>query len=223
MLVVDRVELHVLNLAREVWELDRRDAARSEQHGHTADEIVQIRHVGEHVFRDDQIGRAMRCAQAFRGLDPEKRNVGRHAFGDGDRRDVGGRLDAEYRDAGREEILQQVSVVTRKLDNERGRIEAFALDGKLDVALGMREPRVGIRRKIGVVAEDRFGGFERFKLDQKTTLADERVQRIGRLHLAQLRFTAITVRERRHAEVAKRARERGGAGTAKAWCHRFIS
>ena len=55
MLVVDRVELIALHQAYQVGKLHRDHAGRLQRDLHTGDEVVQIRHVGQHVVADQEI------------------------------------------------------------------------------------------------------------------------------------------------------------------------
>ena len=60
-LVVDRVELDLLDQFEEMGKFDGRRAGGLQQRSDAGDEVVQPRHMGQHVVADDQIG-----APAFR-------------------------------------------------------------------------------------------------------------------------------------------------------------
>ncbi len=82
--------------------LDRDETVRCQQRRDSADEIVDVGHVGEHVVGDHQIGRADLVAHALRQRDAEELVDRRHAALARDGGDVGGRIDAEHFDAARE-------------------------------------------------------------------------------------------------------------------------
>ena len=100
--------------------------------------------------------------------------------------DVGGRLDAERPDAAGDGVLQEVAVVARDLDDERVRPEAEPLDRQVDVVACVTDPRVGVRREVGVVAEDVLGRDVGRQLHQQAGRADAHVQRVERLALVEL-------------------------------------
>ena len=88
---------------------------------HAGDEVVEVGHLGQHVVADQQVGavplaaRAGSRARRAEELDERRRpRCSTRAFGD-----VGGRLDAEHRNAVLDEVLQQVAVVARELDDQR--------------------------------------------------------------------------------------------------------
>ena len=86
-------------------------------------------HVGEHVVAEQQVG-LMPRAREPRSRSRRRRTrppSGRPARV-GRPRDVGGRLDAEHRDAALHEVLQQVAVVAGDLDDLAAASEAEALD-----------------------------------------------------------------------------------------------
>ena len=68
--------------------------------------------------------------------------------------DVRGGLDAERRNAALDDVLQQVAVVARQLHHEAVRVEPEALHRHLHVVARVRDPGVGVRREVGVLAED---------------------------------------------------------------------
>ena len=128
---------------------------------------------------------------------------------------IGGGIDAEHRNAARLEILQQVAVVARHLDDARLRPELEALGHHAGIAFRVREPRGGIGREIGVVAvEVRLGRLHVLDLHQLAVAAHEGLERIERLGIARLRRVAHGVRDRRHAEIDEHMRKRRAARAA---------
>ena len=88
-------------------------------------EVVQVRHLGEDVVADDQVGRpALRDELAAAVSAAEELDERRDAALDRRRGDVGGRLDAEDGNAPRDEVLEEVAVVARELDDAGARAEA---------------------------------------------------------------------------------------------------
>ena len=114
----------------------------------------------------------------------------------------------------RDEIAQQVAVVARQLDDRALGIEAESLDDLLGVLPGVLEPRLRIRREIGILGEDRLGPHVLLQLDEEAPLADEYVQRIEGSIWFSWSCAQVTLAERRHAEVHERvigvARRRSG-------------
>ena len=117
-LVVDGVELVLVDQPHDVGELHRQHAARREDDLHAGDEVVEIRHLREHVVAEEQVGRAAVRRELLGQLDSEEAHQGGHALRFGGRGDVGRRLDAERRDAGLDEPLQEIAVVARQLDDQ---------------------------------------------------------------------------------------------------------
>jgi hypothetical protein len=86
MLVIDGVELHALDQAQQVGEFDADDTVRLEGGGQPGDEIVDVRHMRQHVVRHDQVRREparhkiARCCPAektrFRGDTNAPRGLG---------------------------------------------------------------------------------------------------------------------------------------------------
>ena len=84
------------------------------------DEVVEVRHVREHVVAEQQVGLAALGRQRARPLDAEELARASGCPSLGHRGDVRRRLDAEHRHAALHEVLQQVAVVGRDLDDQAG-------------------------------------------------------------------------------------------------------
>ena len=106
-------------------------------------------------------------------------------------------------------VLQEVAVVAGDLDHEGVLAEAEPVDRGVDEALGVRHPRVAVRREVGVVAEDVLGRDVRRQLDQQALRADPDVQRVEGLALVELVGREVALARRRHAEVDERVGELG--------------
>ena len=65
MLVIDRVELHIVDQVQQMREFDREHAVGLEQDRGAGDEIVDVGHMGQHVLGGEEIG-AMAVAAASR-------------------------------------------------------------------------------------------------------------------------------------------------------------
>jgi hypothetical protein len=213
-LVVDRVELVLVHELEQVGELHRDHAARLEQELHAADEIIDVRHVRQHVVAEQEIRPALLGGDRGRGLPAEELDGRRDALGDRGLRDVRCRLDAATRHAARDEVLQQIAVVARDLHDQRLRAELQPPDHRFDVAPGVLHPAVGVRREVGVVGKDVVGCDVHLQLHQEAALAHPGVQRIEALHVIQLVRLNVRLTKRRHAEIDERVVELLGAEAA---------
>src|SRR3954470_7075196 len=81
--------------------------------------------------------------------------------------DVASRLDAEHADAARDEVLEQVAVVARRLDDEVLRAEPEVLDHRVRVVTRVLDPAVRVRGEVGVLREDRLGRDELGELHEQ--------------------------------------------------------
>ena len=146
------------------------------------------------------------------GVLPKELDDGGDALPDGDLGHVRRRLDAQARDAPGHEVLEQVSVVACELDHLVLRAETKPLDHLLGVDPAVLDPAIGVRGKVGVVAEDVLGAHVGLELDQKTLAADVGVERVERLHLVELVATHVAFAKRRHPQVHE--------SMAAAWSHK---
>ncbi len=119
-----------------------------------------------------------------RGVAIEKFHQRRDALLNRNGGHVGGRLDAEDRDLFFDKILKQIAVIAGNFHDQTLPIDGETVDHVVGISLGMREPTVGIRGEVEVVAENVFWSDELLKLDQEAFSADIDVKRVRRLHLA---------------------------------------
>jgi hypothetical protein len=105
MFVIDGVVLQALEEPGEVRELERGRAVRGKQDRDAVDEIIEIRHLGEHVVPDHQVGDVPLRAQPLGKLDAEELDERRDASLLRCLRDVCRRVDAEYGNAPGQEVL----------------------------------------------------------------------------------------------------------------------
>ena len=115
--------------------------------------------------------------------------------------DVQRRLDPKCRDPARDEIPKEITIVASHLDDKAVRGQAAPADHRRRELCGVGEPRIGIGREIGVLAEDRLGSHVVGKLREQAGLADLDAQRVERLHLVELVRPQEALAQRRHAEV----------------------
>src|SRR5690606_19737091 len=78
-LVVDRIELPLSNELQEMGKLEGDRAMRREQEPQPRDEIVEVRHVGEHVVADDEVGLTAAAYELLGEAAAEEGDLGRHA------------------------------------------------------------------------------------------------------------------------------------------------
>ena len=221
-LVVDGVELAPLDQLQKMVELEGQDAVVRHESPEPAREAVQVGRVGEDVVRDDEIGAPVLTGDPLADLGAEELLDRGNAPLPRDGGDVPGRLDPEHTDAERLHELEEIPVVARDLDDEAPGPEAEPLRDRLDVAARMLEPRLGVRREVGVLPEDALRRDDGRQLDEEARPADEREQRIHRFRPVELVGLEVGVREWRRAEICEhllqlRAAEAADAG--KRPCH----
>ena len=215
MLVVDRVELVLAQQAQQVRELERRHAVGLEQRREAGDEVVDVGNVGQDVVGGDEVDLPARRRQLARELDAEEALDDLEAERTCRARGARRRLDAVARDAGLLHVAKKVAVVGRDLADQAGAAQAEALAHRLDIGLGMRQPRRRERAEVGVVvAEQGLAAGVVLGLHQPAALAHEQAQRIPELGRAQSRFGQVGVRRRRAAQVEADTVELGGAMAA---------
>ena len=98
--------------------------------------------------------------------------LGRDALCARDFRDVGRGLDAETRNRFCNEMLQEIAVVTRDLDDLGIVPQAEPLADRLHVPPGVLHPGIRVGREIRVVAEDLVRRDEFVDLHEETIAAD---------------------------------------------------
>ena len=207
-LVVDGVELHALDQAQQVRELHRDRAARGEQVFHAADEVVDVGHVGQHVVAQQQVGLAVFAGDVGGGGPAHEAHRRRDTLADGHLGDVGGRLDPQHRDAGGDEVLEQVAVVAGDFHHAAVRAQLEAIRGHHGVTARMFDPARRVGREVGVLAEDRVRRHELLQLHQVAVVADVGVQRVEGLHVAELVRRDVRLAQRAHAQIDEAGAQR---------------
>ena len=221
-LVVDGVELVVLHQLEQVRELHGDDAVGGEQHRHSRDEVVEIGHVGQHVVAEEEVGADALATRLAGQLGAEELDACRDAAFNRRRRDVRGRLDPEHGDAALDEVLEQVAVVARDLDDLAVGAEAEPLRHIADVGTGVLEPAPRERREVRVVAEDvlrrlEFGQLHEEAVARRRRRAAGRTVRLDRAGQAPGRsWRAATCRGRRTTRAARAPQNRQGVAVTPA-------
>ncbi len=185
--MVDRVVLEVLHELREVRELERRGAVGREERRDAGGEVVDVGHLGEDVVPEDEVRVPALAREPRAELRPEELGDRLDTSRDRCLGDVQRRLDPQHGDALREEVLQEIPVVRRELDDEALRPEREPLAHLLDVLPRVLDPRVRVRGEVRVLAEDLLGRGELGNLGEPAALADPDVERIERLADARAR------------------------------------
>ncbi len=204
-LVVDRVELGALHQREQVLHLDRYPAVVRDERPQATGEPDDVRDVGVDVVQADQVGRPVLSADLLPGLRREERRERGHALRPRGLADVHRRLDPQAPDASLCDVLQQVAVVARHLDDERRRPELETLDGRIDEPPRVLHPRTGKRREVGVLGERLLRRDQRRELGEQAGLAHPDVQRVGQLRALQRAFGEEQLARRGRAEVHEAA------------------
>jgi len=181
MLVVDRVELDLRHEVEQVGEFDAQGACRLEGHREPGHEVVEVGHVGQNVVGDDEIRTPAAPHQIRGGFSTEEAGLRGHSARHGGGGDVGGRLDAQHRDAGGDEVLQQIAVVARHLQDQALGSQVEVGDGGKGESPTVFEPAIRMGGEVGVVLEQRTGRHHRLELDQQAAVAHQGVERVAGL------------------------------------------
>ena len=213
-LVVDGVELIALDQPLQVRELHRDDTLRGQQGAQALHEVVDVRHVGQHVVAGDQVGLAVFGGNGAAGGFAEELHRGGHAALDGHLGHVGRRLHTQHRDARSDEVLQQVAVVAGDFHHLVLCTQVEALDGPVGVAPAVLHPARRVGAEVGVLAEDVLGGDELLQLHQEAVFADLGVQREERLHVVELMGCDVRLAQRAQPQVDEGVAQRRAAKAA---------
>ena len=143
--MVDSVELIFGDQALEMRHLDGDDAFGRQEMRHAGDEIVELRHLRQHIVGHDQIGAVTFSHHLRRSFGAEKGVERRNAGLPRRLGNIGSRLDAEHRHAEADKMLQQIAVIAAELDNEAFRAKPEPAFDHFAIAAGMRHPggRIG--------------------------------------------------------------------------------
>src|SRR5215471_16323130 len=115
MLMIDGVELILVDETLKMGKLERDHTIRSYHVRHSRRKVIKIGDLCQHVVADDEISRAtlrhyLSCERQAKKLN-EGRNIPLlRGFGY-----IGSRLDTNYPDTQRQEVLKQISIVASDL------------------------------------------------------------------------------------------------------------
>src|ERR1700730_2618284 len=171
MLMVNRIDLALGAQTHQVREFKSDDALIVQQYLQSLDEIVQVRNVGQDVVANDEIGAHALSAQCPRGSLTEEVDTRRNSSGAGYHGDVSRRLYAQDRNPAVNKVLQQIPVITCDFDDFALGADSESLDHRANICLRVTEPRLAIRREVGIVAENLFWTLPFLELDQKAFAA----------------------------------------------------
>ena len=101
----------------------------------------------------------------------EEFGFSRYAPVDRNGRDIRCRFNSKAPDTPANEVLEEVSVVAGKLDDERMLVQSETLRHGLNVSLCVRYPTIGIGREVGIVTEDVLRRHELLQLNQSADVA----------------------------------------------------
>ena len=90
-------------------------------------------------------------------------------------------------------MLQQIAVVAGYLGDKAAGRQPETLGHRLCIALRMCDPRIRIRRKVGIVGKDMFAGYVGRKLHEQASVAQPDVQWIEDLSLIKSLLGNITL------------------------------
>jgi hypothetical protein len=197
--VAHQIELVARDRPLEVRELQRGDAVRREQAPDAGDEVVEVADLREDVVADQEICSPAGGHQFRRESAAEECGPRWHALRRG--RHIGGRLDAEHRQAQRQDWLQQAAIIATGLDHQRTGAEIEPLPHRLAGDSGMPHPAVRERGEIGEFVEARAGRHVLPKLHELACFAGQDVQREKGFRLIELVGTPKRLARGRHAQV----------------------
>ena len=211
-LVVDRVVLEVLDQLRKVGELERRRPVRARGASATpATKSLMSGTWASTLLPRTRSAGPRSAAESCAELGAEELRDRRHAAGHRSLGDVARRLDSQHRDPLRQEVLEEVAVVRGELDDEAVSPSESLSRDLIDVAPGVLDPRVRVRREVRVLREDLLGRGELGYLREPAALADADVQRIEGLALLELLSREHGLAQGRLSEVDDGQLQRGTA------------
>ena len=210
-LVIDGVELALLDQAQQVRKLEGGNPGRLEESLKPVHEVVQIGHVRQHVIGDHQI-RTLTVAYHRGGRRSVKERIARrYARLDRELGHISCGLHAQGRNPPRHEVLQQVSIVARDLDDLTGPVKTEPLRDVIDITPGMRQPAIGVRGEVRIIGKDGVRVDDVVQLHEQALAADDCAKWKPGLRPVDLLGPQITVRERHDAEIDHDGTERSAA------------
>ncbi|MNZ53855.1 hypothetical protein D3C78_717430 [compost metagenome] len=196
-------------------EFESGHAGRLEQRCETTEEIIDVRHMRDHVIGGHQVGAPAFAVQLRGSFTTEEQLTNFQAFLPRGLRSAASGLDTQARDAATRHELQQITIVGSDFDHAAVGSQAETLDHFGDIALGMGQPGAGERTEISVLGvEQAVGAGVILGLHQPALLAHGDLQRYPLLGLLQAIGMHVGVGRWRGAKVDQRQAQRCGAPTA---------
>ncbi|MNK87175.1 hypothetical protein D3C87_1071050 [compost metagenome] len=213
--VIQRVELRASHQRQQLREFEGGDAGRLEQRREAYEEIVDVRHMGEHVVGRHQVSAPTFAFQLRSSVATEEQLTDLQAFFACRLCSAARRFNAQAGNAASGDVLQQVTVVGGDFHHTAVGGQAETLDHLGDIALGMGQPGAGERTEVGVLGvEQAIGAGVILGLHQPALLTHRDLQRHPLLGLLQAISVDVGVGRWRGAEVDQRQAQRCGAPTA---------
>ena len=202
-LVVDGVELVLLEQPQQVRELHRDRPARRQRDRQPGDEVVELRHVGEDVVADDQVGPFAARRQLLGEGAAEEPDAGGDALRLGRRRP---RSPPARCPAPAPRRAGSTGAGSRRCWRSRrrgSRPEPEALDRHRRVGFGVAQPALRVGGEVGVVGEDRLGRLHLRELHQQAAVAEVGVERVEGLRPVEVLGAEVGVGQRRQPRSTK--------------------
>src|SRR5262249_12377239 len=201
MFVVDRVELILVDEPLKMGDLECDHTVRRKQMRHSCGEVVEIRDLRQHIVADDEICLPPLGHELLRKLQAEKLDESGNILLARRLGHIGGWLDADHRNAQRQEVLKQISVVASDLKHLTLRTKTKPDLYHFAIPARMIDPKRRIRRKIRDFSENMLWFDILPQLHKKAFAADEHMQRVIRFHLVDLISRQKAFAKGRHAEI----------------------
>ena len=124
------------------------EAVVSDQCAQPAGEVEDVGDVREHVVADDQVSAAVKRRDLLAAALGQERDLGGYSPLAGHRGDIGGGFDTQATDPAADDLLQEIAVVARDLDDEAVAGRARAWRPCRHEPLSMLHPAGGIGREV---------------------------------------------------------------------------
>src|SRR6266436_4412187 len=164
MFVIDRIELTPFHQPQEMRDFNRDNSARLQQQFQSANEIIEVGNMCQNIVRNDKIRLLSAGAKLLCNPGAKKLRQGGYSLFLCDLGDVSRWLQPEHRNSLNLEILQQIPVVARYLNNQALWAQIKSFCHLLHILPSVVQPRDGVRRKVRVIAKNVFGPLELLQL-----------------------------------------------------------
>ena len=213
--MVQGVELLLGHQPQQVGKLEGGHTARLQQRGKALEEIIDIRHMSQHVVGRHQVGTPALCCQGCSRSLAKEQLTNLQALLPRRTRGAGSRFDTQAGNAALRHVLQQVTVISGDFHHPALGIQAKTLDHLRDVTLGVLQPAAGVGAKIGIVGiEQTIGRTVILGLYQPAAVAHQHPQRHPLLGLIKLIGAQVGIGRRRSTQVYQRYMQAGTTTSA---------